>query len=293
MLSILIPTYNYDASALLLELVKQISEIKEEIEVLLCDDYSERLLVDPTEFSAFPYIQFHRNASNLGRTATRQLLANKARYERLLFMDADVFPVRDDFLSVVMTEAYRSEVLFGGIAYTLEPPDAASILRWKYGHKREAISLDDRTKKPFSSINSGCFCIKRRLFLQLNQRMDRPNYGMDIYFKQLLRESRADVLHNDNPVYHLGLEDAQSFIDKSLQSVATTVSLEEQGLLEGDSRPLQKGYNNLKRLGLIGLFSWAMERLGPTLLSNFRSKRPNLFWFDLYRLNHYIELKRK
>ncbi len=53
--------------------------------------------------------------SNIGRSAIRNLLAKDANYDLLLFLDADVIPVKDDFISKYITAFTEStQLIFGG-----------------------------------------------------------------------------------------------------------------------------------------------------------------------------------
>ena len=123
--------------------------------------------------------------------------------------------------------------------------------------------------------------------------MNTNTYGLDILFSNNLKINNITVTHIDNPVYHLGLEDNNIFIKKSLEAVKTTIQLERKGIISNDLRPLQKSYLNLKKKRLTILFSFFISIFKKIMERNFNSKSPNLFWFDLYRLNYYIELKSK
>jgi len=135
--------------------------------------------------------------------------------------------------------------------------------------------------------------IKKELFLHLNKQLQLAMYGLDNYFKELLRNENASVIHIDNPVYHLGLEANSVFLKKSLEAIETTVFLERENKLNDNVRPIQKGYLKLKRWRMTGLFSAFVSLFKKGMERNFDSAHPNLFWFDLYRLHYYIQLKRK
>jgi len=83
------------------------------------------------------------------------------------------------------------------------------------------------------------------------------------------------------------------FMKKSLVAIETSVRLEETGLLQADVRPIQKTYVRLKFMRLQKLFSLVMSPFRKAMERNFNSANPNLFWFDLYRLHYYIQLKSK
>ena len=80
---------------------------------------------------------------------------------------------------------------------------------------------------------------------------------------------------------------------KALKAVETTVIFEKKGLMDTAQRPLQKSYLKLKNLGLTQIFNFTISKFKGVMERNFLSEKPNLFWFDLYRLSYYIDLKSK
>jgi glycosyltransferase involved in cell wall biosynthesis len=293
MLSILIPTYNYNIDLLVSELHHQATKNKLIFEIIVLDDASNLFVEENKKILRFDHTQLLQLSKNIGRTAARQQLAKKATYEYLLFMDADVFPKYDDFLNRCFSFLPFSGLIFGGIAYSTNPPDVGQMLRWKYGHARECLSAQKREQNVFETVNSGCFLIEKSIFIELNSQLQRQSYGMDLLFKQLLKKYEVRVKHIDNPVFHFGLESNLDFMKKSLVAIETSVRLEETGLLQADVRPIQKTYVRLKFMRLQKLFSLVMSPFRKAMERNFNSANPNLFWFDLYRLHYYIQLKSK
>lgn len=293
--SILIPTYNYNVLPLVEMIHRQAKNTAIEFEIIVLDDASTNQIINSgnSTISTFSNSELIILTENIGRTAVRQLLAEKSKYENLLFMDADVMPVHKDFIQRFNWRSTDWDLQFGGIEYEKTKPEKNKIFRWKYGIARESISISERKKDPYQTINSGCFLIKKAVFLEINPFIKINKYGMDNYFKQLLNTHQSRILHLDNPVFHLGLETTVQYLKKALQAVETTVYLEEKDLLKNDLRPLQKSFLKLKLLGLTGIFSFIVSKLKGRIERNFHSSNPSLFWFDIYRLNYYIELKRK
>ncbi len=297
MLSILIPTYNYKISTLVKTLYQQALNTNCVFEILVLDDCSTDtgIISSNAEINLLPNCRIIQNDRNLGRTAARQRLAETATYETLLFLDADVMPKNSNFIENYLDELTKteSEVIFGGIAYQKEKPETNKMLRWKYGVERESLTVATRQKNPFLTVNSGAFLIQKKIFLKINGKMNLNNYGMDIMFTQLLKEKCNGVLHIENPVLHLGLEDNEVFIKKSLKAVETLVILENENKIESNLSTLQRSYLKLKKLHLREVFSFIISKMKGSMERNFLSNNPNLFWFDLYRLHYYIQLKNK
>ncbi len=293
MLSILIPTYNHDVSDLVVELEKQASLSGIIFEIIVADDASKlpKIVEANNKINSITNCKYVVQNENLGRTGTRQNLAKLSKFNALLFLDADVTPKHDNFIEKFNIPSDAWEVKFGGISYKDETPTKEEILRWKYGKHRESLSLSARQNDPYLSINSGAFLIKKDLFLEINAKLNFKAYGLDNLFKQLLQERNILVVHIDNPVYHLGLENTAHFIQKSKESVNTTVELEKRGLIELNLRPLQKAFIKLKKFGMRKVFLFFMKLFDVPILKNLYSSNPSLLLFDLYRLQYYVELK--
>lgn len=264
-----------------------------EYEIKVYDDGSTKPKPENKDISQFQNCQFIEQKRNIGRTAIRSLMAEEAQFQWILFLDADVLPTKTDFVKHYIDNLQKEDfdVISGGILYDDKKPSKDTILRWKYGREREAKPASERNKTPYL-INSPNLCVKKSVFFKANN-LHENYYGLDNYFSNQLKRLNTKVLHIDNPVVHHGLEPNSSFINKALKAVETTVILENRGLMDDDMRPIQKSYLKLKRWGLTNLFSFVISKFKRRMEANFQSENPNLTWFDLYRLNYYIQLKKK
>ncbi|MFT4849214.1 MAG: glycosyltransferase involved in cell wall biosynthesis [Sediminicola sp.] len=291
MLSILIPTYNYKVLDLVKELHSQIEFFSDAVEIIVIDDCSKYFITDNESINKLTKCSYTFSEKNNGRTATRSKLASLAKFEWLLFLDADIRPKRDNFIKEYLSyiQDTVNDVVFGGISYQEERPTTDQLLRWVYGKAREAKSVKEREKSPYFIISQNLL-IKKETFLAANT-VTENYYGLDNYFSNQLKRQNAKVGHIDNPVIHLGLETNSVFITKALKAVETTVIFEDKGLMDTAERPLQKSYLKLKSFGLAAVFNFTIYKLKGIMERNFLSGKPNLFWFDLYRLSYYIDLK--
>lgn len=292
MLSILIPTYNYAIDQLVQTIWKQAESLSEPFEIIVLEDNSNdgETLQKNKSITKLSSCHYYLNKENLGRTASRNMLAKRAKYDWLLFLDADVLPVSDTFIQKYMAnDLSKIKVAYGGVAYYNTPPEKDKMLRYRYGMQREAKSVDERLKDPYSIISQNLL-IDKRTFEAVNIE-EKNAYGLDILFSYNLKKREIPVLHIDNPVYHLGLETAQVFLEKSLKSIETTFYLEQQHLISEDTRPVQKAFLKLKKYHAISIFKNMVRRLEKSMAKNLTSKKPSLVQFDMYRLYHYIKLK--
>ncbi|MHA3788701.1 glycosyltransferase family 2 protein [Flavobacterium hauense] len=287
MLSILIPTYNYNVNSLVTKLYNQCIEESIVFEIIVLDDASTEYFLPEITSENIIYL---KNEKNLGRTLTRKKLAEAARYDSLLFLDSDVIPVSPDFIkNYILT--ITNDVVLGGVAYIDETPEANKELRHKYGRLREEVTAIERTKNPYGAILSGNLMIKKDIFLKYNYPQSHNLYGMDIYFSYQLYKNNVAIVHIDNPVYHLGLEDNDVFFKKSLQAVESR----KQFLANADGieniNGLLKHYKKLKKYRLTGLVSLGFKITEPLLRKMILKKDPNLFCLDIYRLGYICTLK--
>tara|TARA_R110000850_G_scaffold150497_1_gene273261 strand:+ start:175170 stop:176057 length:888 start_codon:yes stop_codon:yes gene_type:complete len=294
MLSILIPTYNYNVASLVESLSGQLKEVDYLYEIIVADDASNNLgIVQKNRFiNQLPHTRYLEQKENQGRTATRNFLAQSATYEWLLFMDADVLPKKESFIQNFDIKNNTSDVVFGGISYEEKPPEKDKILRWKYGKSREAKPVSEREKIPHLSIISQCFLIKKDLFLKANNFYENV-YGVDVLFAQNLEKMNACVKHINNPIIHYGLEKNTSFIEKTKKGLESLYVFEKENKIPEDYRPIQKAYQTLKKNGALNLFKGIVGFFEKSIHKNLKSSSPSLFLFDLYRLYYYVNLQSK
>ena len=105
MISILIPTYNYDISNLLVEIHKQASKANIKFEIICFDDKSTKYTAEnKSTIDTLPHAKIIISVDNIGRTEARQKLCNESIYNWLLFLDADVMPKDDLFFKIMLNK---------------------------------------------------------------------------------------------------------------------------------------------------------------------------------------------
>jgi glycosyltransferase involved in cell wall biosynthesis len=291
MLSILIPTYNYNVIPLVSELYKQCLECEIDFEIIVIDDCSKLFLEENQEINSKENCRFEVLEKNIGRSAIRNLLAKKAASENLLFLDSDTIPSNSNFISNYNSFLNtKIEVVLGGYCYK-EKPKFEGGFRYKYGKEREEKSAFERNLNPHKFIFSGNILIQKKTFLATNYSFENDLYGMDIFFAYQLFVNKIDVLHIENPIYHLGLETNEIFFEKSLKAVESR----KQFLVNCDQiekiSPLIKHYKTLKKYLLLPIAIVCFSVLKPIIKKLILNKNPSLLCFDLYRLGYLCTLK--
>ncbi|MBF8148297.1 glycosyltransferase [Winogradskyella sp. F6397] len=294
MISVLIPVYNYNISDLVSEIHKQLTKTDTTFEILCYDDCSDNhnLQESNSIINTFSHCEYRILPQNIGRSAIRNKLANDAKYDWCLFLDADVLPKTDDFINTYLSAiSEKSEVIYGGILYQEKRVDDAQLLRWIYGNKREALSADARNKNTYLSFLTLSFLIHKRVFDSVRFNEDIPNLRHeDTLFSYHLKASKIKVEHIENPVYHLGLENSKTFLQKSLDSVKAIDLFIQQDLLPADYTRITKVYSKIKNTGISKLLSFVHCKYNHRFKKNLLGKNPSLLVFDLFRLSYYCSL---
>ena len=286
MLSILIPVYNYHLKVLLNSLLKELNTMTTNCEIIVLDDCSSNnKLALANEFLCTEYeVTYLKNKTNLGRTFTRKKMAEIANNDYLLFLDSDTRPVKENFIQNFINQIGNQDVICGGVNYLDNFPEKKVVLRWKYGHKRESISFEQRNKKPYLSVISACFLIRKQPFISISESILDNKYGMDVLFAYEMEKRNLIIKHINNPVFHLGLETNLEFIAKTELAMKTIINLQNTDRIPLNYRPIQEKLLLLERLKIRGSFIFFISKLKKIIITHLDSNKPSLFIFDIYKL---------
>lgn len=289
MISILIPTYNYNALPLVKEIHSQIKLTGVKFEIIVIEDGSPKNETTESnlKINEIENCIFEQNTANIGRTKTRLLLSQRAKYDWLLFLDSDVIPVNKNFIENYISFIHSGyKVIIGGYQYKDSTVTQSSIFRYKYGKSIEEKSALHRNFKPYQYVFSGNILITKDIFSKCNYTGDTIYYGMDVYFSYKLFSNKIKVYHIDNPIYHLGLETNEIFFNKSLDSVITKKIYLSKLKDISKINSLLKYYLFLKKYKLDIAVAFIFKATEPFLKKMIFKKNPSLFCFDLYRLGY-------
>ena len=284
MLSVLIPTYNYNVSKLIATIHSQLIMSSVAFEIIVLEDGSTSKI---NSSNALSNTQIIENATNIGRVKARQALALKAKYAWLLFLDADVTPKSDKFISnYIDAIALEYDAYFGGFAYYQNKPEHSYILRWKYGKTKEQIPASTRNKLPYKVIISANYLIKKSVFNSVNSKIeDNKGYGFDNYFGALLQNNKVKVRHIDNEVYHLGIEKSEVYLKKKEQAALTLIHFYKTEGFNNHSNDLLQLFSKLHQLNLVWFFSLLYKFLKNSMKKNLLSISPSITILQLYRIS--------
>lgn len=290
MLSVLIPVYNFDIRLLVSDLHKHLTEASIDFEILCFDDGSEeKFNIINQNIAIESRITFYKSPVNIGRASIRNALAKAAKYPYLLFMDCDSKVIYKNYIQNYITRLQKDTLLYGGRSYAPTPPNRPELhFHWLYGIRREQIPAQIRQQKPYHSFMTNNFLIPKIIFekIQFDERLKQYGHE-DTLFGMELKKQRIKIIHLNNPLEHIGLEDVNAFLQKTEQGIQNLAFLaKEQPQLE---TRLLKTYRTLEKMRLTGILYLLLEIIQPFILQQLKSRTPNLRWFDLYKLQLLIK----
>jgi len=291
MISVCIPTYCYDTRKLAETIYRQSLQLSVPVEIIVIDDGSpaEWQQLNATIQQTGTYIALR---TNIGRAAVRNLFLKYSRYDWLLYLDSDVMPVDSNFMDRYLEAIVQNpmaEVFCGGIRMPQQPDDPRRMLRWHYGNKRECRTVTERQQYPYRSFMTGNFCIKKSTLTRFPFDERLRQYGHeDTLLGFRLMQHQVPLLHIDNPVYHLHMEETDVFVRKTENAVANLYHIATDLLA---NEPLFIAQNKLLRTAcflrkyrLMGIIRGVFRLLRPLILWLLTSTKPKLWLFDIYKL---------
>jgi len=294
MLSILIPIFNFDVRPLVKRLGEQCEAAQIAFEIRCLDDCSSPVFKElNAHMKSQRKVIYTELKENVGRAKIRNLLAQAAQFDFLLFMDCDSQVNHEDYIQRYLNRLDPKVLLYGGRSYTQNAPsDPDFYLHWHYGSKREQQNAEQRNLAPYHAFMTNNFLIPKKIFESIQFEEQLKQYGHeDTLFGLALAKKQIPIVHLDNPLEHIGLEKASIFLQKSQQAIENLwyLSSKQPDL---DTR-LLKVYRKIKSWKLSSLVLW-MERMGSERIErHLLSSKPNLKVFDFYKLTTLLKQEEK
>lgn len=295
MLSILIPTYNYNVYPLVTELKSQADALGIAYEILVQDDASTFFLQENTEINLLQHCSYTLNHENLGRGNNINLLNNRAQFDYVLIMEADAFPEKKTYLQdLIKSISPETQVLFGGVTYPNEKPEKDKLLRWKYGNERESIPLSERLKNPYHFVFTWNLLVKKELLSNYHFPYNVKDYGYeDVVFIKQLKENNVPIQHIENRLVHFNTETSLTFIGKTEKAITTLNQLIENNKLDLKDTKIGKAYRIIQLWQLDIVIRFLFKKLSKQMIANLTSSNPSLIVLDLYKLVYFCLLNQK
>ena len=285
-LSILIPVFNWDCTQLIKDLHFQGLTLEIPYEIIVADDCStdkdlqqkSRLVAETHEncrYFALPH--------NIGRSAIRNFMADQSQYEKLLFLDCDAEVKDKQFLKKYMDASHKASVVCGGLTHPDEIPQKGQELRYLY-EKNAAFerSAGFRSQNPYLRFTSFSFLIEREAFMKIRFDESYVRYGYeDVQFGHELEENGVSILHIDNPLAHIELDDSASYLNKTRQAVQNAFDHKDD---IGASSKLLTHYRKVLKFHMRWAFRLIWAFFQKSMEKNLLGPKPKLRIFSLYKL---------
>ncbi len=292
MISILIPTYNYNVTALFKALKTELENATTNYEVICYEDGSSQYIKDNSNIiDTIPHAKHIISKDNKGRLTTRQSLAEMAKYDWLLFLDSDVIPQDPKFLQNYI-EYTKSDYqgIYGGCSYDIQKPNGQFVLRWKYGQNYEDADAEIRNKTPFKILVSANFLIKKNVFLDINSSVENDGYGYDNFVAALMKSKNIKVFHINNNVIHKGLDKNTVFLNKTEKAVETIFEFNRKNHETETENSLLEFYRKMNLFGLSKVIEVVFNLSKTLIKKQLLSRNPNLKLFQFYKLGYLCSL---
>ncbi len=293
-ISILVPVYNFSIIELWNSLLPALKKTDISHEIIFMDDCSSDKELSEKN-SQFVSNQENTNyillEKNIGRASIRNELAEKSQYEHLLFIDVDSKITDGNFICNYLENSTKASILVGGTCYCALTNPTFS-LRYYYGKAREEVSANTRNKKPYDTLTLNNIFIEKQIYQRFKLDETFKQYGHeDTKFGYDLKHNAVSILHLDNPVEHIGLEENHVFLDKTRKGVENFAVLVQQGF--GTESKFFSTYNALKRYRLLGVFNAVYKLFSKRIIRNLNSEKPSIRLFDVFKLKAFVDLMRK
>ena len=284
MLSILIPTYNFNINRLATELHRQAMDQSIDFEIIVMEDGFEKWVKENELIGELANCKHIILENNIGRSAIRNKLADEAKFDSLLFMDCDAEVSSSDFIQKYLPFCNKECVVIGGTAYDPREKNPNYSLRLKYGRQREARTALERGKNNFATFN---FLISKSIFNQVRFDESIRGYGHeDMLFGHQLHQLGYEFIQIENPLIHKGLDDNPTFLSKTEEGTRNLFLLYQTGRYPflADESKLLNTYIRIYKSGLTRLFALKFDLTGHLLCRLLSGKSPSLLLYDWYKL---------
>jgi cellulose synthase/poly-beta-1,6-N-acetylglucosamine synthase-like glycosyltransferase len=295
MLSVLIPVYNFNVTSLVDDLHRQLSALAIDFEIIATEDGSTQFLNENQSVENLQFVQYNVLDKNIGRAAIRNLLAECAKYDYLLFLDCDIEICNDNFIGKYLKFCQKDSVVLGGRTIYRENREKNCSLMYKYSQKKEQFNDKIlKIRQKYSVFTSPNFLIYRNIFKHVQFDEAIKEYGHeDTIFGLMLNNAGYKFTYIDNPVINNGLEDNQKYIQKTETALNTLFKI-----YKSNKYPQLKAISKIislfvfcEKIRINKVISKLFLLFKKLIVGNLTSEKPSLFLFDCYKLGYFCGLK--
>jgi len=217
LLSVLIPYFKDDPTALLHALLSQTAEL-EDVEILIYDDGTGdaelNAKVCAAVKSAHSPVHLIIADENKGRSTARNALQENAKADWVLFLDADMRPVSHHFLKdyVKLVQADAADVIFGGFTVPEQAESADQELHRALSEVSDCLSLAARQTAGPQFVASSNLAVRKVVLAEEGFDATFSGWGWEDSEWAARVAKRFELTHADIPALHLGLESTETLL---------------------------------------------------------------------------------
>lgn len=292
MISILIPTYNTVCTEMVKRMKEKACKCGQPYEILLADDASPSMDIrrQNSQIGQWEGCRYIQLQSNVGPARIRNILACEARYECLVFMDADTLPAGDDFLISYIAHFTPGGVVCGGFIYPPQTQYPTCPLRYKYGIKVETATAEIRKRNPYTRFIGMNFCADKSVFSKV-QFDENMHFGYeDAHFGGMLKDAGIMIIHIDNPVMHLSPDSSEEYLAKTRKSVRNLWIHRDR--IHTPIRLLEM-WHKLEKIHLTNTTARIFRMTEKLIVRNLTGKNPSIHVFAFYKLGYLCTIIRE
>lgn len=291
-LSILIPFYNDDPSALLEALLGQSTK---GVEICLYDDGTNDSAVN-AKLQALKSnatdgaVTLLLGNENQGRSAARNALFEAARAPWVLFLDADMMPTDEKFVTRYIEAITKDshDIIFGGFAMSRETPSKDTRLHHAFSMTSDCLSAKERTAHGPQYVCSSNLAVRKSVLTAQPFDTGFTGWGWEDS-EWAARVGKAYRLsHLENPALHLGLESTQTLLSRFKNSAANYDHFTRRHPRLAQTLTLYKMMNALAKIPGQGLMRPVLRAI---VSLNMMPMRARLLALKLWRASWYASYR--
>ena len=297
MISILIPTYNYDCHELIEKLSIQCTELKRtnclhSFEIIVADDASTNTAVKQSLLettAAMPGVRWILNDHNLGRSRIRNLLLSEAKGDYVIFIDDDAKVVDDAYVKNYWALRHEADVICGDLVNPKKVMPGRE-LRYRYELAAEPHRLaTHRAQRPYERFSTFNFFARHEVIASIGFNENIHEYGYeDVLMGFELERRKVKILHIDNPLQHNGIDTNAEFLAKTQAALRTLAALPPDIQLKFKMAQYAQLLHKWHIAYAVGL---GLKVISPLLKWQLLSKHPSVGCFQIYKLAYYLNIK--
>lgn len=295
LLSILIPTYNTDCTALAKALITQCDALSLSYELIVADDGStdKAARLANQAINTWPHARFITRSPNAGRTATCNFLAHEARGTWALICDSDMQVVRADFIAKYLAAMAQADVVLGGLQHVETQPSPKVSLRYRYeAWVTKRWPLAKRQAYPLHGMTTANILLRRTLLLRYGFDTRCQHYGYeDALLGRALALGGHRAIYIDNPLLHLGLEPNTIYLAKVETSLRTLHDLNDSAI--HTYFPISRLALHLQRWHLLSIVAAIFHLLQGVWRKHLLGSKPFIPLLQAYKVAYYCHWQTK